>query len=127
MSELELGKFSIDIECNSGIFILVLKYAASFDGITNFTTEGLEKINDINFVYLLTENYPSKTLKQFVDDQKNKYQKLIDLLEVKDGNKVLEIGCGWGGFSEYLAKNYNVAIDCITISKKQFEIGRAHV
>ena len=53
--------------------------------------------------------------------QKNKYQKLIDLLEVKDGNKVLEIGCGWGGFSEYLAKNYNVTIDCITISKKQFE------
>jgi cyclopropane-fatty-acyl-phospholipid synthase len=52
--------------------------------------------------------------------QKNKYQKLIDLLEVKDGNKVLEIGCGWGGFSEYLAKNYNVTIDCITISKKQF-------
>ena len=53
--------------------------------------------------------------------QKNKYQKLIDLLEVKNGNKVLEIGCGWGGFSEYLAKNYNVTIDCITISKKQFE------
>ena len=53
--------------------------------------------------------------------QKNKYQKLIDLLEVKDGNKVSEIGCGWGGFSEYLAKNYNVTIDCITISKKQFE------
>ena len=37
--------------------------------------------------------------------QKNKYQKLIDLTEIKDGNKVLEIGCGWGGFSEYLAKN----------------------
>ena len=53
--------------------------------------------------------------------QKNKYQKLIDLLDIKDNNKVLEIGCGWGGFSEYLAKNYNVSIDCITISKKQFE------
>ena len=53
--------------------------------------------------------------------QKNKYQKLINLLEVKDGDKVLEIGCGWGGFSEYLAKKYNVTIDCITISKKQFE------
>ena len=59
--------------------------------------------------------------------QKNKYQKLIDLLEVKDGNKVLEIGCGWGGFSEYLAKNYNVAIDCITISKKQFEFTKNRI
>ena len=59
--------------------------------------------------------------------QKNKYQKLIDLLDVKDGNKVLEIGCGWGGFSEYLAKNYNVTIDCITISKKQFEFTRNRI
>ncbi len=53
--------------------------------------------------------------------QKNKYKKLINLLNVKDGDKVLEIGCGWGGFSEYLAKKNNVIIDCITISKKQFE------
>ena len=59
--------------------------------------------------------------------QKNKYQKLIDLTEVKDGNKVLEIGCGWGGFSEYLAKNYNVTIDCITISKKQFEFTQKRI
>jgi len=59
--------------------------------------------------------------------QKNKYQKLIDLLEVQDGNKVLEIGCGWGGFSEYLAKNYNVTIDCITISKKQFEFTKNRI
>ena len=59
--------------------------------------------------------------------QKNKYQKLIDLLNVKDGNKVLEIGCGWGGFSEYLAKNYNVSIDCITISKKQYEFTKKRI
>ena len=59
--------------------------------------------------------------------QKNKYQKLIDLLEVKDGDKVLEIGCGWGGFSEYFAKNYNVSIDCITISKKQFEFTKNRI
>ena len=59
--------------------------------------------------------------------QKNKYQKLINLLDVKDNNKVLEIGCGWGGFSEYLAKNYNVAIDCITISKKQFEFTKNRI
>ena len=42
--------------------------------------------------------------------QKNKYQKLNRSSEVKDGNKVLEIGCGWGGFSEYLAKKYNVRL-----------------
>ena len=59
--------------------------------------------------------------------QNNKYQKLINLLDVKDNNKVLEIGCGWGGFSEYLAKNYDVSIDCITISKKQFEFTKNRI
>ena len=32
--------------------------------------------------------------------QKNKYQKLIDLVPINDGNKILEIGGGWGGCSE---------------------------
>ena len=59
--------------------------------------------------------------------QKNKYQKLIDLLNIKDNNKVLEIGCGWGGFSEYLAKKYDVSIDCITISKKQLEFTKRRI
>ena len=59
--------------------------------------------------------------------QNNKYQKLIDLLNLKDGNKVLEIGCGWGGFSEYLAKSHNVFIDCITISRKQYEFSKKRI
>jgi cyclopropane-fatty-acyl-phospholipid synthase len=59
--------------------------------------------------------------------QENKYQQLINLLNIKDNNKVLEIGCGWGGFSEYLAKNYNVSIDSITISKKQFEFTKNRI
>ena len=59
--------------------------------------------------------------------QKNKYQKLINLLNPKNGDKVLEIGCGWGGFSEYLAKRYDVIIDCITISKKQYEYTKKRI
>ena len=59
--------------------------------------------------------------------QKNKYQKLIDLLNIKNGDKVLEIGCGWGGFSEYLAKKNDVLIDCITISKKQYEFSKKRI
>ena len=52
--------------------------------------------------------------------QINKYNKLIDLIQPKSGDKILEIGCGWGGFAEHLAKNYDIKLDCITISKNQF-------
>ncbi len=61
------------------------------------------------------------------ESQKNKYQKIIDKLDVKEGEKILEIGCGWGGFSNYLVKKYNVLVDCITISKKQFEFTKRKV
>ena len=59
--------------------------------------------------------------KNLSDAQNNKYQKLINLLKPNNGDRVLEIGCGWGGFAEYLGKKYDVKLDCITISKKQFE------
>ena len=51
--------------------------------------------------------------------QINKYNKLINMVKPKNGDKILEIGCGWGGFAEHLAKSYNIKLDCITISKKQ--------
>ena len=59
--------------------------------------------------------------------QNNKYQKLINLIQPNNGDKVLEIGCGWGGFAEYLGKNYDVKLDCITISKKQYEYAKERI
>ena len=59
--------------------------------------------------------------------QNNKYQKLINLIQPSNGDKILEIGCGWGGFAEYLGKNYDVKLDCITISKKQFEYAKERI
>ena len=65
--------------------------------------------------------------KELSDAQNNKYQKLINLIQPNNGDKVLEIGCGWGGFAEYLGKNYDVKLDCITISKKQFEYAKERI
>ena len=53
--------------------------------------------------------------------QNNKYQKLADLSSIKKGDNILEIGCGWGGFSEFLAKNYDCQITALTISREQFK------
>ena len=59
--------------------------------------------------------------------QINKYKKLVELIKPKSGNKILEIGCGWGGFAEYVGKNHDVKLDCITISKKQFEYASSRI
>ena len=65
--------------------------------------------------------------KNLVEAQNNKYQKLIDLIKPNNGDKVLEIGCGWGGFAEYIGKKYDVKLDCITISKRQFEYTKERI
>ena len=99
-----------------------LKYISKhYDLGNNFFSKWLDKTLTYSSAVYENENDSLEVA------QKNKYQKLINLLDVKDGNKVLEIGCGWGGFSEYLAKNYNVSIDCITISKKQFEFTKKRI
>ena len=59
--------------------------------------------------------------------QINKYKKLINLIKPKTGDKILEIGCGWGGFAEYLGKNFDVKLDCITISKKQYDFAKERI
>jgi len=69
-------------------------------------------------------NSPKETLEKA---QINKYNKLIKLIKPKSGDKILEIGCGWGGFAEHLAKNYDVKLDCITISKKQLLFAKARI
>ena len=59
--------------------------------------------------------------------QINKYNKLINLIKPRPGDNILEIGCGWGGFAEHLAKNYDIKLDCITISKKQFLFSKERI
>ena len=55
------------------------------------------------------------------DAQISKYQQIANSINLNENSKVLEIGCGWGGFSSYIAKNFKSKIDAITISKEQFE------
>ncbi|MEI7531285.1 MAG: cyclopropane-fatty-acyl-phospholipid synthase family protein [Betaproteobacteria bacterium] len=51
--------------------------------------------------------------------QQDKCQRILELLQNKPGESILEIGCGWGGFmKEALSKDLNV--DGITISQEQF-------
>ncbi len=69
--------------------------------------------------------YSSGMFKKKSDDlydaQLNKYRNLAKITDIKNKDKVLEIGCGWGGFSCFLAKNFSADVTAITISKKQYE------
>ena len=59
--------------------------------------------------------------------QLNKYKKLSELVKPKPGERMLEIGCGWGGFAEYVGTNFDVKLDCITISRKQYDFARERI
>ena len=61
------------------------------------------------------------------DAQENKYQNLIDNLNIKPHHKVLEIGCGWGGFAEYAAKKVGCSIKGITISPSQLKFAKNRI
>ncbi|HEY0329791.1 MAG TPA: cyclopropane-fatty-acyl-phospholipid synthase family protein [Rhodopseudomonas sp.] len=51
--------------------------------------------------------------------QHNKYRRLAEAIDLKPGHRLLEIGCGWGGFAEYAAKHFDVHVVGLTISREQ--------
>ena len=79
---------------------------------------------------------PSMTYSSAIFDDQNqdleaaqrlKYQKLADLADIQPGDSVLEIGCGWGGFAEYAAKERGAHVTGITISQEQFDFAKARL
>lgn len=52
--------------------------------------------------------------------QNKKYQNILDQLSLKEGDHILEVGCGWGGFMEYAAKR-NYKVTGVTISQEQYD------
>ena len=56
-----------------------------------------------------------------------KYASMVDQMGVKPGDHVLEIGCGWGGFAEYAAKERGLKVTGLTISKEQLEYAQNRI
>ena len=56
-----------------------------------------------------------------------KYASMVDQMGVKEGDHVLEIGCGWGGFAEYAAKERGLKVTGLTISKEQLEYSKKRI
>jgi cyclopropane-fatty-acyl-phospholipid synthase len=56
--------------------------------------------------------------------QENKLDLVCRKIGLKPGQKVLDIGCGWGSFMKYAAENYGVSVVGVTVSEEQVELGR---
>jgi cyclopropane-fatty-acyl-phospholipid synthase len=75
--------------------------------------------------------YSSALFAEGVEDleaaQKAKYRNLAQEIAVGPGQRVLEIGSGWGGFAVTAAKEFGARVTSITVSRAQAEYARARV
>lgn len=67
---------------------------------------------------------PGETLHEA---QQNKYRRLCDKLALGPEDRVLEIGCGWGGFALHAAGERGAQVTALTISKEQAQLARQRV
>ena len=59
--------------------------------------------------------------------QHEKYASLARAMDLQSGQSVLEIGCGWGGFAEFAAKEIGAHVTGITISREQHDFARRRI
>ncbi len=59
--------------------------------------------------------------------QRLKYASLIDQMGARPGDHLLEIGCGWGGFAEFAARERGMRVTGLTISEAQADFARARI
>lgn len=61
------------------------------------------------------------------DAQRRKMDRICRKLRIEPGDRVLEIGCGWGGFAIHAAKHYSAHVTGVTISPAQFFFAQERV
>jgi cyclopropane-fatty-acyl-phospholipid synthase len=59
--------------------------------------------------------------------QQHKYRRLLERLQAKTGDRILEIGSGWGGFAELAARERGVHVTGITLSAEQLAFAQKRI
>ncbi|WP_288485788.1 cyclopropane-fatty-acyl-phospholipid synthase family protein [uncultured Novosphingobium sp.] len=86
--------------------------------------------NDLYRLFLDTDHlqyscayWPSLDL-SLEQAQEAKLAHIAAKLALQPGQRVLDIGCGWGGMAIYLARNFDVIVHGITLSEEQLVLAR---
>jgi len=87
--------------------------ASHYDLGNNFFQLWLDKSMTYSCAYFKNDN---DTLEQA---QLQKYEHVCRKLQLKNGDRLLDVGCGWGGMLIYAAKHYAISGVGCTLSKEQ--------
>jgi cyclopropane-fatty-acyl-phospholipid synthase len=71
--------------------------------------------------------FADNTAQSLEDAQLAKYERILSLVNPRPGQRILEIGCGWGGFAEYAARTRDCAVHGLTVSRRQLEFAQARI
>jgi len=72
----------------------------------------------------LFEQDEKRTLEQA---QAAKMERICATLDIQEGDRILEIGCGWGGFAEHAVRTRRCRIEGITLSREQLDFARQRI
>lgn len=64
---------------------------------------------------------------QLEQAQRRKWDCMLDLVQPSSGDHLLEIGCGWGGFAMYAAREAGCHVTGLTLSEEQAAFARDRV
>ena len=73
-----------------------------------------------------TEDDPARQQQALAEAQRAKYRRILDVLKVQAGARILEIGCGWGGFAEEAGRR-GAYVHGLTLSPAQLDYARARM
>ena len=95
--------------------------AAHYDLGNNFYCKWLDQTMSYSSALFENFNEPLEV------SQRRKYLRIAKKLELKPGQRILEIGCGWGGFTEIAANEFGCNVVGLTISNEQAAFAKARM
>jgi cyclopropane-fatty-acyl-phospholipid synthase len=95
--------------------------SAHYDLGNDFYAQWLDPSMTYSSAVFASDDEPLETA------QRAKYHKVADMAGVEAGSTVLEIGCGWGGMAETIARDYQGEVYGITLSAEQLKFAQERI